>query len=222
MTRDRVKVFEQETGFKLSMNGKLCDFCDKKLPVSWTSIQCKLCPTIYDICDDCAPQKENEICHLCNNNASGGAAAGSIAVPPYSNAVLTKAEKEHIRASLNYPMTVFYFDSIASKELCDYCVQGNEPENANDFDAKLCAKSNILLISLQKWIEKMDARDATTAASDITQDDDEPAELQKEQDEQESESETNNRLMTALRKIVAGGDRLVQMVTTCQSLTIYL
>jgi len=60
LTFDQVDQFEKETGLKWNVKDKMCDFCDKLLPLTHTSKTCTICPTIFDECDAC---KGHDMCH---------------------------------------------------------------------------------------------------------------------------------------------------------------
>lgn len=63
ITLDRLELLEKELGVKISIGSKICDFCQKTLPKEWKSFNCSICPTIYDMCDNCYSPARN-ICHL--------------------------------------------------------------------------------------------------------------------------------------------------------------
>ncbi len=153
LTADRVKVYEQETGMKFNGCGKLCDFCDSSLPISWISVQCMICPTIYDICATCLEKREIEL-DICHQHVS------PLSVPKDAER-LTTQEKDAIMSALS-PKFFIYAESFPDRDhgqLCDYCRVNFD--NPDLFEASKCQKYLISLISLKKIVAECSSSDFT-------------------------------------------------------------
>lgn len=146
LTQDRIALVKKELGIQLTAVGKLCDFCDQSLPAHHKSVQCVLCPTIFDICAVCenlrlekSRSKEiNSICHLSHENMS-----------LQKNDALTTIEKQQI-AGLYTPNFFVYVENLEKSPFCKYCEENFE--NPEQFDEKKCEKYKSFYTSLKKLL----------------------------------------------------------------------
>lgn len=144
ISHDRIAQFEEESGFKFVPHKKLCDFCDCVLPLSWKSIQCRSCPTIYDICDNCVETHTTPgVCHQHKD--------GSVSI---ASDTLTPIEKEKIRQFLT-PKVLCMWDQIDNENLlatyCEYC---QKERSEVTFDSKNCKNYRLDFVSLRKIVDQ--------------------------------------------------------------------
>ena len=151
LTQDRIAVVEKELGVKLTPVAKLCDFCDQSLPMHHKSFQCKLCPTIFDICDYCSnarlgdscferADEINEICHLPHEIDLSTV---------QKNDALTIAEKKLIQG-LHEPKVFIYCENLKESHFCGYCKENFE--KIQEFDEKKCQNYKSNYISVKKLL----------------------------------------------------------------------
>lgn len=75
VSENQRKLFQETFGIETKTIGKICDFCNKKLPLEFVSTQCSQCVTIFDECDECKswPRPDPTRCHkkhLFNDNST--------------------------------------------------------------------------------------------------------------------------------------------------------
>jgi hypothetical protein len=64
ITENLIPIIQKDyDGLKFTPISKVCDFCNRDLPLSHESLQCSECPIIYDKCVECTKNNDQMICH---------------------------------------------------------------------------------------------------------------------------------------------------------------